>query len=65
MNKYLIETKNISKSFISANKKISLFNNVSFKIKKGDLIAVTGPSGSGKSTLLHILALLEQPTSGK
>ena len=65
MNKYLIETKNISKSFISANKKISLFNDVSFKIKKGDLIAVTGPSGSGKSTLLHILALLEQPTSGK
>ena len=42
-----------------------MFNNVSFKIKKGDLIAVTGPSGSGKSTLLHILALLEQPTSGK
>ena len=65
MNNYLIETKNISKSFVSANKKISLFNDVSFKIKKGDLIAVTGPSGSGKSTLLHILALLEQPTSGK
>ena len=53
MNKYLIETKNISKSFISANKKISLFNDVSFKIKKGDLIAVTGPSGSGKSTSLN------------
>ena len=65
MNNYLLETKNISKSFVSANKKISLFNDVNFKIKKGDLIAVTGPSGSGKSTLLHILALLEQPTSGK
>jgi len=65
MNNYLLETKNISKSFVSANKKISLFNDVNFRIKKGDLIAVTGPSGSGKSTLLHILALLEQPTSGK
>ena len=65
MNNYLLETKNISKSFVSANKKISLFSDVNFKIKKGDLIAVTGPSGSGKSTLLHILALLEQPTSGK
>ena len=34
MNNYLLETKNISKSFVSANKKISLFNDVNFKIKK-------------------------------
>ena len=29
------------------------------------MISLTGPSGSGKSTLLHIIALLDQPTSGE
>jgi putative ABC transport system ATP-binding protein len=37
---------------------------VSFKIKKGEFIAIMGPSGSGKSTLMHILGALDTPTSG-
>ena len=65
MTDNLIELKNISKTFLSGEKKINLFNNVNLKIKKGDLIALVGPSGSGKSTFLHILALLEEPNKGK
>ena len=65
MTKNLIELKNISKTFLSGEKKINLFNNVNLKIKKGDLIALVGPSGSGKSTFLHMLALLEEPNKGK
>ncbi|MEU2556804.1 ATP-binding cassette domain-containing protein [Streptomyces sp. NPDC013313] len=34
-------------------------------IRAGDRLAVVGPSGSGKSSLLHLLAGLEQPTSGE
>ncbi len=61
----LIELKNISKTFLSGEKRINLFNNVNLNIKKGDLIALVGPSGSGKSTFLHMLALLEEPNKGK
>ena len=33
-------------------------------VRAGDQIAITGPSGSGKSTLLHLLAGLDEPTTG-
>ncbi len=65
MTKNLIELKNISKTFLSGEKRIDLFSNVSLKIKNGDLIALVGPSGSGKSTFLHMMALLEEPNVGK
>ncbi|MFK0050391.1 ABC transporter ATP-binding protein [Streptomyces sp. NPDC090741] len=34
-------------------------------VRTGDRIAITGPSGSGKSTLLHLMAALEEPTTGE
>ena len=65
MNKILLETINLKKSFEHLDGSITLFNNFNIKIKEGDLVALVGPSGSGKSSLLHLLALLEEPTSGK
>ena len=65
MNKILLETINLKKSFEHRNGTIELFNNVNLKVKRGDLIALTGPSGSGKSSFLHLLALLDDPTKGK
>lgn len=37
---------------------------VDLKVEKGESVAIIGKSGSGKSTFMHILALLDQPTSG-
>jgi putative ABC transport system ATP-binding protein len=64
MTNEIIELKKISKKFKKLNKNISVLKNINFKINKGDLVSLTGPSGSGKSTLLHIIALLDQPSSG-
>ncbi len=65
MNSEIIKLSKISKRFYGDKKEIKVLNNIDLKINKGDLVSLTGPSGSGKSTLLHIIALLDQPTSGE
>ena len=65
MNKVLLETTNVKKTYEHINGNITLFNSLNLKFKHGDLIALVGPSGSGKSSLLHLFALLDDPTKGK
>ena len=65
MNNEVITLSKISKKFVGNNKDISVLKNINLKISKGELVSLNGPSGSGKSTLLHIIALLDQPTSGE
>ena len=56
----MIEFKKISKSFSSKN----ILNNISFKIKSGESVAIIGQSGMGKSVLLKHLNGLLKPDSG-
>ena len=65
MNKEILKLTKISKKFTGSRKNIIVLKNINLKINKGELVSLTGPSGSGKSTLLHIIALLDQPTSGE
>ena len=65
MNKILLETIDLKKSFEHVNGKITLFENINLKVKEGELVALVGPSGSGKSSFLHLLSLLDEPTKGE
>ena len=52
--------KNISKTY----DKIQALDNVSFNVKKGEIIALLGPNGAGKSTLMNIISGYLAPSSG-
>lgn len=56
----MLEVNNLSKNFGDN----LVLDNISFVIKKGDVVSIVGPSGSGKSTLLRCINYLEKPTSG-
>ncbi|GMQ94903.1 MAG: ABC transporter ATP-binding protein [Patescibacteria group bacterium] len=58
---HLIEVDNVKKEYPDGTRAL---RGVSFSVRKGEFVAVTGNSGSGKSTLLHILGFLDRQTAG-
>ena len=61
----LLEVKNLSKTYGSGEAAVHALKGVSFRVPKGEYVAVVGESGSGKSTLLNLIVALDTPTSGK
>ena len=56
--------RNLTKQYPAPSQPLTVVNDVSFDLARGETLAVTGPSGSGKSSLLYILGAIERPTSG-
>lgn len=54
----------LRKAFRSGATELVLFENLSFAVSRGEMLAIVGQSGAGKSTLLHILGALERPSAG-
>ena len=61
----LLEVKNLSKTYGSGETAVHALKGASFRVPKGEYVAVVGESGSGKSTLLNLIGALDTPTSGK
>ena len=60
----ILEVEGLSKTFRSGAGEITLFDNLSFRVQAGEMLALVGASGAGKSTLLHILGALDRPNRG-
>ena len=61
----MIEIKNLSKTFKTADGSLDALKNVSLTINDGDIYGVIGMSGAGKSTLVRCINMLERPTEGE
>jgi putative ABC transport system ATP-binding protein/lipoprotein-releasing system ATP-binding protein len=64
MPEVLAEATDVSRVFGEGDNRVIALQHATCKIVRGDRIALVGPSGSGKSTLLHLLAGLDDPTTG-
>jgi len=60
----MIEINNLSKTYLLGKVPVYAITDISFRINKGEFVAIIGPSGSGKSTLLNLLGCLDLPSSG-
>lgn len=61
----ILETRQLTKTYPSGDRKLTVIDNVSFEVERGMTAAIVGPSGSGKTTLLGLCAGLDQPSAGE
>lgn len=64
MQKEVIKTINIARSYQMGEETIHALKSVSIVVNRGEYVAFMGPSGSGKSTLMNIVGCLDTPSSG-
>ncbi len=60
----ILRVEGLKKVFRSGRSELLLFENLSFRVKTAEMLAIVGESGAGKSTLLHILGALDRASEG-
>jgi len=61
----VIELRNVGKTYVTGDVQTPVLFDISFRIHRGEFVAIVGGSGSGKTTLLNIMGLLDRPTAGQ
>lgn len=65
LNQQALRIEGLTKVFRSGASELVLFENLSFEVAQGEMLAIVGASGTGKSTLLHILGAVDKPSAGE
>ncbi len=61
----LLRVDGLEKTFKQGGQSLTILQNLSMSLDRGEMVALVGPSGAGKSTLLQMVGLLDSPTSGR
>jgi len=61
----LIKLENVWKIYQLGKVELTILENITLDVSRGDFVVILGPSGSGKSTLLNLLGCLDLPTRGR
>ena len=64
LNQQVLRIEGLKKVFRSGASELVLFENLSFAVDQGEMLAIVGSSGAGKSTLLHIIGAVDRPSAG-
>jgi lipoprotein-releasing system ATP-binding protein len=60
----ILRVENLKKEYRTGSSRLVVFENLSFQVRKGEMLAIVGESGTGKSSLLHVLGTLDRPSQG-
>lgn len=60
----IVQIQNVIKTFPVGDGEITVLNEISLEIKRGEFVAIVGESGNGKSTLLNMITGIDHATSG-
>lgn len=63
----MLELVHVSKSYggVAGSEQVSVLEDITLSVRKGESVSVVGPSGSGKSTLLNLIGALDRASQGK
>jgi putative ABC transport system ATP-binding protein len=62
---YVVQVKDVVKSFPVGDGEITILKGISFEVKDGEFVMIVEPSGNGKSTLLNMITGIDRPTDGE